>query len=323
MEEKKSLVLALLDILIHESDENHILRKEEILKLLEIKYSMNIERRTLYSNIKLLQNFGYDISDYKDNGIGYYLIDRQFERSEINLLCHSIHSSHIIPDSLSKDLINKLLSTQNKYVANDFKNRVYAKNYRKSQNKQFFLNIDLLLEAIQARKPINFIYTKYNHKKERIPRREKQYEVSPYDIVYANGCCYLISFNEKYKNLSHYRVDKMKDIIIEKEKSFFYEEEFNSYEYITSKLYMYSGNEVNVLLRCNNTILDDVIDTFGTNTFIKEEKDKNTFIAKITSSKEGIIYWSLQYLKYCTVLEPAEIKTEIKSILKSAIKKYD
>lgn len=85
---------------------------------------------------------------------------RQFEKSEINLLCHSIHSSHIIPDNSSRQLIDKLLSTQNRYVKSEFNNRVYSKNYRKSKNKEFFLNIELLLEAIQQHKPIRFEYTK-------------------------------------------------------------------------------------------------------------------------------------------------------------------
>lgn len=80
MAEKNSFVLALIDILSNESDEHHILTKDQILYLLKNRYDFSIERRTLYSNIRLLQNYGYDISDYKDNGNGYYLISRQFEK---------------------------------------------------------------------------------------------------------------------------------------------------------------------------------------------------------------------------------------------------
>ena len=319
MADKNQLLLALIEILTSESDEQHILTRNKILELLKSRYDIVIERRTLYNNIKTLQDFGYDINDYSENNIGYYLDSRQFEKSEINLLCHSIHSSHIIPDHSSNQLIDKLLSTQNKYVKSEFRNRVYSKNYRKSKNKEFFLNIDLLLEAIQQHKTICFEYTKYNHNKQRVPRREQQYHICPYDIVYINERCYLIGFNEKHQGLSHFRIDKMKTIAI-LEKKFTRIIDFNSYEYTSTKIYMYSGSELTITLRCDNKILDDVIDTFGTNIIILVEK--NTFIAQISSSKDGLIFWALQYLKYCTVLEPTSLKNEILNIIEQAKEMY-
>ena len=120
MEEKKTSILAVYKVLEEFSDENHPLTRTEITDLIEKQYNITIDRRTLYRNIEMLVNFGYDISDYSENKIGYYLKDRLFEHSEVLLLCNAVHASHFIPDRASKDLVNKLLSSQSRYKRNDF-----------------------------------------------------------------------------------------------------------------------------------------------------------------------------------------------------------
>ena len=318
---KKMANMAILEILTYYSDEQHPLSRDEILNLLKANYHIEIGRKTFYEHIDALKKLKYDISDFSTNRKGYYLLERSFEKSEINLLCHSIHSSHIIPARASRDLIGKLLKTQSKHMQREFHHHVYGKNYRKTENPQFFLNIDIILEAVHNRNPISFIYTKYNLEKEKIPRREQRYITNPYDIVYNNSCCYLIGYSEKRNDYTHYRIDKMEDIEMITEQKFIIKENFYAYDYAKTKTYMYGGKEYNVFIKCDISILDDVLNTFGINTFIQKHTD-NTFFAKITTTKEGAIYWALQYCKYCCIIEPLEIKEEIKTILLKAIENY-
>ena len=121
MENKKTSVFAILSILQEESDADHILSQPQLIQKLENQYGIKIDRRTLYTNIEMLQDFGYDISTFSDNGKGYYLCERQFEPSQVNVLCNAIHSSSFIPPKSSKDLIDKLLGTQSKYFKEDSK----------------------------------------------------------------------------------------------------------------------------------------------------------------------------------------------------------
>ena len=71
MAEKKHSAFAVLDILTTYSDENHILTAREIQDYLEKKYQLKVERRTIYSNIEILEQAGYVISKFDDNGKGY------------------------------------------------------------------------------------------------------------------------------------------------------------------------------------------------------------------------------------------------------------
>ncbi len=85
MAEKKQSVLALLDVLRRCSDEEHPLTVNEIKQHLENEYDLTLERRTIYSNIELLSQNGYEVSTYEDNRKGYYLLERQFDVHPIQI----------------------------------------------------------------------------------------------------------------------------------------------------------------------------------------------------------------------------------------------
>lgn len=63
-------------------------------------------------------------------------------------------------------------------------------------------------------------------------------------------------------------------------------------------------------MNCDLTILDDVIDRFGTEVQIRE-RDKNTFTASFTAPPRGVKFWALQYLPHVEVVEPAWLREEI------------
>ena len=109
MAEKKHISFTLLQILQEETDEDHILSASELMERINQRLDLNIERRTVYSNIDILRQAGYEISDYNENGKGYWLKTRQFDKGEILLLCNAVHASHFISHEQSEALIEKLL----------------------------------------------------------------------------------------------------------------------------------------------------------------------------------------------------------------------
>ena len=321
MEDKKTSVLALLKILEEHSDEEHILSQPELLGLLETIYHVNLDRRTLYKNVEMLQDFGYDISTYSENGKGYYLRERAFEPSQINILCNAVHSSTFIPSKASKEIIDKLLSTQSKYFKENYKSTIFMENKNKKENKEFFFNVEVISEAIKTKKPIKFNYTQYDLNKQLVNKREELYLISPYYMVYKGEKTYLIGKSAHHEDLTHFRVDKIKNIKIDNSKYIRLSKNEDPYVYAQNKIYMYHGDDLRVAIKCDNSILDDVIDIFGKD--IRLEKDDNQhFIAYVKASKQGMVYLALQYINYMEVLEPKDIREEVKDALKNAQKKY-
>lgn len=318
--EKKQSVLAILDILTSYSDENNILSTNDIIKYLKDIYSLNIERRTIYSNIDLLMEYGYEISRYEDNGKGYFLEEKQFTKGEILLLCNAIHASHFITDKQSNILINKLLKTLSKEEAKEFKGNVYMPNNLKSLDSDLIYNIETISEAIRDKKCLKFDYMKYDENKKLIKRREDPYIVEPRYIVYADSRPYMIATNKKYYDYTHYRIDRMaKTYILEdKIKTI---KNGDAYEYAKNKLFMYNGELNTIVFKCKEDILDQIIDIFGTDIKLSFNDDK-TFTFRVKTSNIGAKYLAQQYLEYLEILVPTELRNEFKKELQNNIKKY-
>lgn len=320
MEEKKTSILAVYKVLEEFSDENHPLTRTEITNLIEKQYNITIDRRTLYRNIEMLINFGYDISDYNENKIGYYLKDRLFQHSEVLLLCNAVHASHFIPDKASKDLVNKLLSCQSRYKRNDYFKNVYLPNNKKKDNKQFLLNIEQISRAINEKKVIKFNYTHYDINKKLVNTRDDAYYRSPYFLVVNGDRVYMVGKGKNHDSLSHFRVDRMKDIELVDEYYLRLPKNLDAYAYANNKIYMYSGDETGVTLRCDKKALDVIIDTFGKDVMLKDEGE--TFTVYTKCGKEDIVKFCLQYVESVDLLEPLSLREEVRKVLLDASNRY-
>ena len=320
MEEKKTSILAVYKVLEEFSDENHPLTRTEITDLIEKQYNITIDRRTLYRNIEMLINFGYDISDYNENKIGYYLKDRLFQHSEVLLLCNAVHASHFIPEKDSKDLVNKLLSSQSRHKRNDYFKNVYLPNNKKKDNKQFLLNIEQISKAINEKKVIKFNYTHYDMNKKLVNIRNDAYYRSPYFLVVNGDRVYMVGKGKNHDSLSHFRVDRMKDIELVDEYYLRLPKNLDAYAYANNKIYMYSGDETGVTLRCDKKALDVIIDTFGKDVMLADEGE--TFIVYTKCGKEDIVKFCLQYVESVDLLEPLSLREEIRKVLLDASNRY-
>ena len=107
-----------------------------------------MERRAIYRNIEALRSMGIEIEGYQDNREGYYLIDREFELSEIRLLCDVIAASDMIKEETGKKIIAKLIDSQSIFQGRMLQKTVFVKSEKKIISKHLFYNIDALNVAI-------------------------------------------------------------------------------------------------------------------------------------------------------------------------------
>ncbi len=317
----KNSVLCILKTLEKYSDENNILNATEIQELVKRDYGLTLERKSIYRNISFLCEFGYDISTFEENKKGFYLCERPFENSELDLLIDAVASSKFIHTSATNNLIKKLEAFKSPSSKKTFSDAVIIKANTKTINKNVFLNIEEIREAIKNNKKIAFDYLEYNLKKELVPRRKEKYIINPYGIVCANENYYLICNHDKYDNISHLRIDYIKDIEILEDRIKPKPKEINLEDYVQKSVYMFSGNFEKVVLLCNNVILKDVIDKFGDLVVLKAHSE-GEFTATIEASVDGVEFWVMQYLNFCEVLEPVYLRERITEYLAENLKKY-
>ena len=299
--------ICLLRVLHGFSDEKHILPMREIIAKLKQDYDIEIDWRTIYSTIEMLQHLGYDISTYEENSVGYYLRSRIVEPSELNLLMDAVYSFPFISAKQSTELIAKLKNIGSIYQGKKYRYLSVIRADRKTSNKQVFLNIDLLDEAIEQKKQVGFTYLTYNEKKQLVPRRTELYIVNPYRMIYTNEHYYLVCNLSGYEKVSLYRIDRMRDISILDSKAVYKADEAE--KATQNAIYAFAGAPEKITFAFDKAVLNDILDRFGTDIKITKENDRD--IARITASPRGVKFWALQYLPYVEVLEPVWLRDEI------------
>ncbi len=311
----KSNMLCILKVLEEYSDENHILSVKDIKEKLKALYDREVDRRTIYSAVSALTDFGYDISVYDDNGTGYYLRERSFSPAEIRLLLDAVYSCTYISSRQSEELLEKIRSFVSVYERKKYSYTNIVNPDKKSPNPEVFLNIEILDQAINDRRRVSFDYYKYDANKRLVKRRENRYIASPYAMVCDNEHYYLVLILDGYSDPSFYRVDMMKDIeILEDEISISGREaNLNSTKKV---VYAYAGEPEKIELLADETGLRYCIEKFGKDITIQPKGGKYSII--FTAAPEGMLYWALQYIQHIEVLAPAKLRESIVKAIKES-----
>ena len=302
---EKANAICLLEVLKEHSDAEHILPMREIIAKMQSLYGIKIDRRTVYGAVALLIELGYDVSLYEDNGVGYYLRDRELELSEVLLLTDAVYSFPFIPARQTEQLVQKLQKQLSVYQRKKYRHLTVARQGHKTGNRQIFWNIEQLDEAITRKKKVTLDYLHYGYDKRQHPT--VTYTLSPYEMVYTNEHYYLICVPDHDPHTRLYRIDRMADIrILDEPRS----EKPAQKQEAQDAVYAFVGAPERVVLHCDRAVLDDVLDRFGTDIQVFE-RDEQTFTAVLTTPPRGVKFWALQYLSYVEVAEPAWLRQEI------------
>ncbi len=322
MADKKELPLALLEVLTKYTDDQHTLSTREITQILENEYDLTLERRTLYANIELLKKYGHNISTWQENGAGYRLQEHQFEKSEVLALCNAIHSSHFISDTESAALIRKLLSTMSRYQKKEDTDKVYLPGKGKSRNRTLMKNITTVSEAIRDNHPVEFTYLHYNDQIRLVPKRDKPYIAEPRYIIFQESRIYMIATSDHHDGFAHYRLDRVADLTVLTETTVSpLSRDMDAYEYARNMYYMFNDETESAVIRCENRILDYVIDIFGTDVRILPA-DETHFDVHLKGSHQGILLFAQQYLDAAEILEPESLRHEMTDLLSGSLRSY-
>ena len=326
-EPKKLLILRILSILQDHTDCDHRLKQVDIIRLLKIEYGLDIERKAVARNLDFLSQAGYEIDKDKD---GVCLLNKIFVDGELRLLIDSVLSNRNICTGHTKKLVKKLQSLGTKNFKDYTKYIVNHDDWQKQPNQNFFLNIEIITEAISNKKKIMFFYSEYGLDK-KLHKEDHKKIVNPYQLILKNDKYYLACNFDKYDNLTFIRVDKMSDIEILEDKikdikSIKNYEKGISLGNIHNRLpYMFDGSIEEITFESTNNvtkIIDNVIDWFGYD-FRVSQKDNGEYIFKVKASPKAMKFWLLQYGKFVKVLSPQSLVDAIKYDISEMQKLYE
>ena len=151
-------LLCILKVLEEFSDENHPLTQADIIKKIYNQYGLELERKSISVNIDSLKDFGLDIVKTEK---GCYLGERKLEPSEVSFLIDAVFSSKSINSKRSRELAEKLSQFLSVYDRKKYKYICKADEIIRTHNQQLFYTIDVLNEAIEKGKKVEFNYNRF------------------------------------------------------------------------------------------------------------------------------------------------------------------
>lgn len=343
---KKLIIMNILDILKRYSDADHRLSQQDILKLLRDDYGMEVGRKAVKRNLDDLIDCGYEIEyneeirkkknpktgEIEDIALttDYYL-EREFTDSELHLLIDSVMCSRYIPLTQGKELVEKLEHLSNRYFRSRIRH-ISVVSETMPQNRQLFLTIEALDEAISDGKKVEFCYQEYGTDKELHLRKNKdgevrRYTVNPYRMVVVNGKYYLICSAFDYDNVSHYRLDRIRDITVSDEnvrpmyeiKGL--EHGLDLPKHLAEHINMLIGESIHVSFWFDRSILNEIMDTFGNDVLFTEENDSQVR-ATVYVNEQAMQAWAEQHPVSVQVLSPDSLVENIREDFRKALEIY-
>ena len=318
---QKLKILYIWDYLQKYSHQDKPVKASELISMLD-RRGITCDRKTVYSDIAALQDFGVDIVCQPGKTGGYFIGSRNFELSELKLLIDAVQSSRFLTEKKSRELIEKLCSQINEQDARLMRRDVYVSGRVKSMNESIYYSVDAIQEAIAQNKQITFRYFDWGLNGVRV-YRQKSYTASPYGLCQDNENCYLLALSPRH-GITSYRVDRMSDILLTEEPRVPCPELTGKRltEYAGKMFQMFSGDRVQVKLRFHRDLSNAVIDRFGTETMLLPDGDEHFVFTVEVAVSPLFLSWVMGFGDKAMILYPQSVVEECKKMARRILEQY-
>lgn len=284
MENQKLKLLLIKDYLEQNTDPAHAASIHDLISHLEQR-GIHAERKSVYRDIQLLEEYGCDIIRTTGKTAGYSIGAGQFDLAELKLLADAVLSSKFLTEKKSAQLLQKLGTLTSRHQALELRRSMVVSGRVKSMNESVIYNVDDIHQAINANSQISFRYFEWDRAKQRVYRKGLRI-ASPYALCWDDSNYYLIAHTEEH-GITHFRVDKMAQIRqtgtprIQTEQT----RNLDLANYGKQVFGMFNGTKQTVRMRFENALAGVVIDRFGKDIMLIPDGDDHfTCMAEIMVS---------------------------------------
>ena len=343
---KKLNALYILQILRKHTDFDHRMTQQQIAEKLMEEYGVPISRATVKRTLTELIDDGYNIDyntvsrSYKDKDSGdredseiltdfYYIHD--FTESELRMLIDGLLFSRSVPYNARKELIEKLCDLNSSHFSLRMRH-VHSSSADLPENRDLFVNIDKLDQAITEGKQVEITYGYYGTDMKLHPGLEKDGTVkkqllNPYQLVATDGRYYLICNKDNYDDAVNYRVDRIIDVrMLETPRKpgnrvQGLENGLKLAKFLFQHVNMFSGKAEKVEFIVPQSFVSVVIDFFGSYVSFFDRGD-GTVSCRIEASLQAMRHWAGQFADVVRVVSPPELVEAIREDIRKAMENY-
>ena len=319
---QKLKIFYILDYLQKNSHQGKPVGAQELISMLDRQHNISCNRKTVYSDIEALQEYGVDIISIPGRNGGFYVATRNFELPELKLLIDAVQSSRYLTEKKSHELIEKLCNQCSIHDAKLMRRNMLVSGRVKSMNETIYYNVDAIQDAIAENRQIRFRYFDFDLNRER-KYRDREYLASPYGLCQDNENCYLLAHSPRHGATS-YRVDRMSDIqILEEPRIPCPELTGKALNQYANRLFqMYSGETADVKLRFHRSLVNVVIDRFGRDILLIPDGEEHFVFTVNVAVSPMFLSWVIGFGSKAKILYPQSVVDACKAMCQEALAQY-
>ena len=337
---KKYVVFEMVRLLKEHTDRLHPMKQKQLVGLLHEKgytTDRSTVRRTMTDLImdpeSRVRSLANDLHDGKDSVNDTYYsglyYDQEFSDAELRWLIDGILYSRNVPHEARRELLEKLCGLGNaRFRKNLNLNKIRRLAADEPVNPELFDNIDLIGKAIDAGRKVTLMYKYMGADFALHSRWNEPHLLNPYAMVIRNGFYYLICNNDRYSDLTVYRMDRMTDVRVREElpvrpirEISGYHEGWNLQEFMEHNANMAFGDPVRITFLSSDRGVPIVIDAFGKGVSFQERKD-GQYLCTVRVPVFDMKLFAMQHAGFIRVVSPRELADSIREELESALEKY-
>lgn len=308
-------------------------RVHDIIRLIEARHGITIEelaeetgvnRRTIHRDLNAIQEAGYPlVSEWLNGSKAYRFLTRFKDVPPINFTLQELMTLSFLRSQL--DILKGTPFREDMEAIFRKVNSVLPPRYAAHMERIARVSLPLLQggrDYGKVAEPLKLMRDAllYQYRLTlgyRPPgkRRTAEYKVDPYTLIFYKGGLYLLGYAHNRKALRTFAVERISQVTVEKER-FEMPEEFRPEEQLKSAFGIVEETAMTVKVRFSPQIAHAIGDRLWHPTQkIRQERDGSALLSFTAGGRMEIISWILSYGRYAEVLEPEDLREEVKGIV--------
>ncbi|WP_326513340.1 YafY family protein [Clostridium intestinale] len=291
-----------------------IMLSRETIPAKELSEKFNVSIRTIYRDIKVIEESGIPLYTVPGNGGGigivpeYKLNKSVLSNDEVNYLMTGISGLKTITDTDKLQILLSKLSPANNYITDDSDIIIDFSSWNKNTTEVLKKKIDIIRIAIMNKNYLNIKYIS--------SRKKSNLKIAPSKVVFKNSSWYLFGKSLSHKEFRFYKISRIVKINTINEQ--FVEESTEIPINWSDDFDDYSGEKI--ILGFDKSMEYQVIDIFGEDGYMKDEDD--CIIVKFNcSNRDWVIHFALSFGNKAKIIYPTDLKDKYLEYLREIINK--
>ncbi len=317
----KLRTLYIMQMLQDETDDDHGLSMSGIISRLA-DLGMTVDRKTVYTDLDTLREFGMSIGTVQRNPVEYYLERREFSLDELMLMVDAVQSCPFITQRQAERLARNIRRLATDSQREKLERRIHVDARVRGRNDSMLANVDKIHDAMHNKKKISFTYWKIGLDGQmHAEHGGEAYVVSPMRISFSNSRYYLTAWSDKHNEVREYRIDRMQGLRMLDEKAH-RNNEMAEHEYrVRDSQYFgrFDGPVTNVTLNVDKELMPAVIDRFGKDVPVTQ-RDADTADVRVSVRVSPQFFgWIAGMDGLVTIAKPSKLVEEYHDYLRKLL----